>query len=191
MYNIRKYEVVKVGDCFTTKSCGTCTVIAVKGNGTSSSQVTVKFDSTGYVKIARCSELRRGHVRDPYSPTVFGVGYLGEGKYKGDSVADAYNAWYAMMQRAYSGKHYINCTVATEWHDFQVFAEWYYSHYKPDYQLDKDILSDTRQYGPNTCVYVPRSVNSAEAALRHSVKDCPELQQVLDSFLQVVKSNYL
>lgn len=191
MSNTIKHTPIVVGDRFTTNCSGDCTVIAVEGNGTSRCSITVQFSATGFVRVVRASELRNGKARDPYYPNVFGVGYLGEGKYKGNNVADAYNAWYAMLQRVYSTKHYVGCSVAVEWHNFQVFADWYYKHYKLGYQLDKDILGTSKQYGPNTCMYVPRSINNAEAVLRHAIKDCPEMSKVLDVFVNTVKDFYL
>lgn len=56
---------------------------------------------------------------------------------------------------------YVVCEVSPEWHDFQVFAEWF-EKTKPegDYQLDKDLLfKGNKIYGETTCLWLPRKLN--------------------------------
>ena len=76
-----------------------------------------------------------------------------------------------MLHRCYDEKlqekyytTYINCSVCTEWHNFQNFAQWYEENY---YEvegermcLDKDILvKGNKTYSPETCVFVPNNIN--------------------------------
>ena len=80
-----------------------------------------------------------------------------------------YNTWIDVIQRCYSdkwkNKHetYKGVTLCKEWHDYQIFALWYYRNYKEGHQIDKDILSDyynvTPVYSPKTCRMVPRDIN--------------------------------
>ena len=112
-------------------------------------------------------------VKNPYHPRVFGVGYFGQGKYvaqKNKNKNRVYQTWKGMLQRCYDpyyiNEHltYIDCYVCEEWHNFQVFAEWYYENYyeiegdRPE--IEKDILiKDNKIYSPQTCIFVPRRIN--------------------------------
>lgn len=188
----RKYAAVKPGDIFTTNNAGQCVVQSVEGTGTSRSICTVQFIDTGYCRTVRVSELRNGTVRDPYAKTVLGIGYLGEGPYKNHEVS--YNAWRSMLERCYGSRQVENYTLMTVdpvWHNYQVFAAWFNKHYKAGYQLDKDLKrSDSNSYGPDTCLYVPRAINYAEATLRSALNDAPELAIVYKTFVTTVIALY-
>lgn len=116
----------------------------------------------------------RGHVNNPYDRRTHGVGYKGEGEYKftfDGGKTKSYTSWKNMMYRCYSKelhkKHatYSDCTVCEEWHNFQVFAKWYEENYYgidgEKMNLDKDILKKgNKVYSPDTCVFVPVSINN-------------------------------
>lgn len=105
--------------------------------------------------------------------TVRGVGYNGEGDHQRyvDKVAQpAYRVWAGMMDRCYNTQYrkshlsYEGCTIAEEWHDFQVFAEWFYNHKYSNkgYHIDKDLLvKGNRVYSPETCCFAPKEINIA------------------------------
>ena len=116
----------------------------------------------------------RGMIRCPYERRVYGVGYIGEGPHRArenGEITKAYRAWHDMMKRAYNPKHhekcptYMDCTVHPDWHNYQVFHEWFDNNY---YEieghltnLDKDILiKGNKQYGPTTCILVPDFINT-------------------------------
>lgn len=116
---------------------------------------------------------KKGNVRNPYDKTVYGVGYLGVGKYKANvnrKPTKAYTTWVNMLMRCYE-PHYVNkfptyiyVTVCDEWHNFQNFAKWYYKNYYEiegqRMHLDKDILiKGNKIYSPETCVFVPNNIN--------------------------------
>ena len=126
------------------------------------------------VKHIGYKQFKKGWLRCPYEPRCYGVGYLGEGKYKvseNGKLTKVYNTWKDMLRRCYDEKYqekhptYNACEVCTEWHNFQAFAEWYENNY---YQiedevisLDKDILSKGNKiYSPETCVFVPQNINT-------------------------------
>lgn len=88
---------------------------------------------------------------------------------KGGNRSVEYEAWLGMLVRCYSERFlkknpsYIGCTVCEEWHNFQVFAEWYTreDEYGRGYHLDKDILvKGNKLYSPKTCCLVPQGLNS-------------------------------
>ena len=78
-----------------------------------------------------------------------------------------------MLQRCYSKHHrhvyktYQDCTVDSEWHNFQNFAEWFYINYPKDgkkYQLDKDIKKKgNRVYAEDNCIFVTAEQNMRES----------------------------
>jgi hypothetical protein len=78
----------------------------------------------------------------------------------------AHVAWSKMFVRCYDKKcharqpTYIGCTVCAEWVYFSKFRRWFVQHYKPGYQLDKDILvPGNKVYSPRTCTMVPAYIN--------------------------------
>lgn len=104
--------------------------------------------------------------------TVYGIGYVGQGKYSARAngkKTDAYASWFRMFQRCYSKPtqdrqgSYIGCSVAIEWHNFQNFAEWFYSQpnsARKGFDLDKDlVIGGNKVYGPNKCSFVPAEIN--------------------------------
>ena len=77
-----------------------------------------------------------------------------------------YRSWKAMIERTnslkYQGKQptYIGVTVCHEWLLFSEFKKWFYDNYVDGWHLDKDLLADSREYGPGTCIFVPRWLNA-------------------------------
>lgn len=161
-------QSVHVGDEFTIKCGQTATVIDYKG----SHDVLVRFDN-GYEKRVAAGNLRSGRIKTPFSPSVYGVGYLGIGKHSvwvDGKITRVYYIWNSMMERCYSPKSverhptYIDCSVCEEWHNFQVFADWYYQQPNSEdrgFDLDKDLrVLGNKIYSPKTCSFVPHEVNS-------------------------------
>jgi len=140
----------------------------------SSLDVTVQFE--GYRKKCQYVQFKTGQVSNPYDKTVYKIGFIGEGKYKvsnnkGKEVNHAYYTWHGMLRRCYAEEYqrknpaYLDCTVCEEWHNYQNFAKWYEgNYYKIDNEimcLDKDILiKGNRIYKPDTCCFVPLSINN-------------------------------
>lgn len=130
--------------------------------------VIVEFqDEFKYKTRTTYTLFKRGNVKNPYSKTVYGLGYLGEGDYKavkGDN--SRYDTWRSMLRRCYGGKDpaYKDCTVCDEWLNFQNFAKWfdenYYEVEGEKMGLDKDILvKGNKIYSPETCIFVPYRIN--------------------------------
>lgn len=113
-------------------------------------------------------------LRNPYTKTVFNVGYIGEGDYKSktkdDKITKQYNCWANMLKRCYykkdeNYKTYEDKYVCEEWHNFQKFAKWFdENYYETDGEimdLDKDILfKGNKVYSPETCIFVPHRINT-------------------------------
>lgn len=163
----------EIGTIYETKSHGKCKIVEYK----TTHYVTVEFIDTGYRKTTKLEHIKSGSVKDKLRPTVYGVGYLGVGRhkpYKNGKLSKAYNHWKGMIQRSYSGyfhktnPSYANCTVADEWHNFQNFAEWYYSQNIDEsikMHVDKDIrVAGNKIYSPETCLMVTPEENGLQAS---------------------------
>lgn len=154
----------EIGRVYKTNQSGDCMVIG----GSTTKNLAVRFPKTGYETVVDLSHLRNGQVLDPFTRTVAGVGFFGEGDFKkgSEETKRPYHIWNAMMQRCYNlnnayfktyGKKGVR--VAPEWHNFQIFARWFVDHHVENGHLDKDILGDGKLYGPCTCCLVPDSIN--------------------------------
>ena len=122
----------------------------------------------------RYNDFKNGTIKCPYEPRVYGVGYLGEGKYKtreNGKTTDEYNIWRHMLQRCYDPKYqeryptYKGCKVEDKWLNFQYMGEWidknYYEIPGETMCLDKDILcKGNKVYSRETCIFVPQKINS-------------------------------
>ena len=103
---------------------------------------------------------------------ILGVGindsdYMAEIRIDGKRlVCPAYRAWKHILRRCYCKKFlaenptYEGVKVCDEWILFSGFLRWFDRNYIPGYQIDKDLLTDERVYGPSTCLYVPRWLNN-------------------------------
>lgn len=129
--------------------------------------------NNGNIFTVQYGHLIKGKVKNPYHPFIWGVGFLGVGRYKskvGGKSAKAYITWRNMLERAYSEEYhtkspaYKDVTVCTEWHNFQNFAQWYnenWKEYMEGWHIDKDILiKGNKVYSPETCCLVPNEINS-------------------------------
>ena len=135
----------------------------------------------------RYDNFKRGKPKCPYERRTFGVGYLGEGKYKScenGKITRVYNTWNNMLQRCYDPKFhekqptYNGCKTSEIFHNFQNFGEWdednYYVIEGEKMSLDKDILlKGNKIYSPDTCIYVPQTINSLFTKRDKSRGDLP------------------
>lgn len=168
---------IKVGDIFSTNNSGKLRVSEYLG----AKRVKVTFEKTGYSTYTQVVNIKKGQVKDPYTPSVYGVGFIGSGEHSPSinrKLTPAYMSWHRMMERCYCVKKleekpsYKGCTVCDEWHNFQNFAEWYSKHMPTEPEknsLDKDILSGKQRgkvYSPETCMFVTYVENSRHANSR-------------------------
>lgn len=147
------------------------------------SKVLIEFlDDNKFRNYFEAKDIREGVFRNPFIPTLSGIGYIGNGVHTArvnGKICPAYKAWSGMFTRCYDERHlsirpsYRGCEVAKEWHDFQVFAEWYKGHkfFNKGYHLDKDILvRGNKVYSEDTCCLVPPSLNTS-VGIRVNNKD--------------------
>jgi len=149
--------------------------------------VTVRFSDGSIVYNKRYDHIKEGSVKNPYQPSVCGVGYMGVGKYNAFSqktkLFKNYQTWSDALKRCYSKRVQENqptygvCSVHPEWHNFQNFGEWFEDNYKPHmegWELDKDILfKGNKIYSPETCCFVPHVINKLFTRRENRRGDCP------------------
>lgn len=139
----------------------------------SSKNVTVQFEDNTILYNRNTSDIFKGKLKNPNTPSKYNRGYIGIGKYKASDNYKKnryYVIWQAMLNRCYSEKAkernttYKNVIVCEEWLNFQNFARWYEENWKPwmddNWELDKDIIcKDCKIYSPDTCCFVPQEIN--------------------------------
>ena len=83
-----------------------------------------------------------------------------------------YYRWVGLISRVYGNKRknaYEDVTVCDDWLLFSNFKVWMEAQIWKDLELDKDVLiQGSREYGPETCAFVPAYINNL--AVRPNVK---------------------
>ena len=157
-----------VGKVCKSKSSGDFKVLKYN----SATDVEIQFLTTGYEATVELGVIRKGEVKDPYSPSVFGVGLLGT-KYPSTIngvQTKEYEIWCSMLKRCYNDTYqkknptYIGCKVSDKFKSYEYFYEWCHKQIgfgNEGWQLDKDLLiKGNKIYSENTCVFIPREINS-------------------------------
>lgn len=106
---------------------------------------------------------------------LYGVGvsdYSGLTLNQDGTRCSIYLRWKALLRRCYSEyalknkPNYQGVVVCNEWLSYKRFREWYADQvgFSLNYQLDKDLLKhgsgDLKIYSPETCVLLPKEINS-------------------------------
>lgn len=157
------------GSIHKTKNNGSLEVVDYLG----AASVFVRFTETGYETKTSSAHIRSGMVKGPYARNIFGVGFIGEGRFKSSNKSGRsskeYSKWRGMIARCYSEREllrkpcYEGVSVCDEWMNFQNFAEWLSCRMPSDggsYAIDKDIkIFGNKIYSPETCLIVPSIIN--------------------------------
>ena len=151
---------------FNSRSCGKFKIIEYK----KAAEVTVEFEDTGYTKIVQIGSIRLGKVKDRLKPSYYGVGILGDkyGCQVDGKIIKEHLIWNLMLSRCYSkdrlkNVNYNDCFVSENFKYYPYFYEWCNKQVgfnSEGFELDKDLLfKGNREYGEDTCVFIPREVN--------------------------------
>lgn len=126
--------------------------------------------------VAFSSQIKDGQIKNPFHPSVYGVGYFGVGIHKSKikgKTTKKYEVWRAIICRccteSYKLKNpsYVNVSICEEWLNFQNFGDWYDNNFPSHidnikFQLDKDLLQqgvENKIYSPETCIFLPQKIN--------------------------------
>ena len=136
----------------------------------------IEFVDTGYSYKVRYCEAIKGCVKDPFRPSIFNVGYIGNAHKKGNEKL--YNTWLQIISRCYNSKDVVfdlyggrGIYVDDRWHNFEYFLEdvcmlpgynEMINNPNEKYELDKDYLSNKNKkcYSKTTCIWIPKDTNN-------------------------------
>ena len=135
-----------------------------------SKNVEIQFLNTGYEATVELGHIKSGLIKDPYAPSVYGVGISGT-KYLirvNGTLTKEYELWKSMLQRCYSTTlkrpTYIGCEVSDNFKSYEYFYEWCHKQIgfsNKNWHLDKDLLiKGNKVYSESTCVFLPQEINS-------------------------------
>ena len=161
-----------IGKVCKSKSSGDFNVLKYNN----AKNVEIQFLKTGYETTVELGNIKKGDVKDPYSPSVYGVGIVGT-KYPSavnGVKTKEYKLWQSMLKRCYSEslhlKHptYEGCEASENFKYYEYFYEWCNKQIgfgnKGDgnpFHLDKDLLiKGNKIYSEDSCVFLPKEVNS-------------------------------
>ena len=156
-----------VGKVCKSKSSGDFKI--VKYNG--SKDVDIQFLKTGYETTVQLGNIKSGKVKDPYSPSVYGVGILGT-KYLSavnGALTKEYELWTSMLSRCYNDTYkkrqptYEGCEASENFKSYEHFYEWCHKQVgfnNKGWHLDKDLLmKGNKVYSENVCIFIPAEIN--------------------------------
>ena len=157
-----------VGKVCKSKSSGDFKIVKYNNKR----NVEIQFVTTGYRKVAEMKEVKTGSIKDPYSPSVYGIGVVGN-KYPSrvnGVLTKEYVLWHSMLVRCYSDKSkkkhptYEGCEVSDNFKSYEYFYEWCHKQIGfgvEGFELDKDLLiKGNKVYSENVCVFLPQEINS-------------------------------
>lgn len=138
--------------------------------------ITVEFQDKYKAKVhTSWRYFRNGNIKNPYYPSVYGVGMVGNKYPVGENWKDTkeYKAWHHILERCYDNKlkekrpTYQDAVCCDEWLCFENFYKWLHSQDNFDkwyfgnrWAVDKDILvKGNKVYSPETCCLVPDYIN--------------------------------
>ena len=156
-----------VGKVFKSKSSGDFKVLKYND----AKDVEIQFINTGFEVVVELGSIRKGEVKDSYSPSVYGVGILGT-KYPSKVngvLTKEYVLWRGMLKRCYSDVYkkryptYEGCKVSNKFKNYEYFYEWCHKQIGFDvkgWHLDKDLLiKGNKVYSEDSCIFIPSEIN--------------------------------
>lgn len=156
-----------VGKVCKSKSSGDFKI--VKYND--AKDVEIQFLKTGYEATVQLGHIKSGKVKDPYSPSVYGVGVLGtkHPSHEYGVQTKEYQMWAGMLERCYDEAlkkrcpTYESCRVSENFKYYEYFYEWCHKQIgfgNQDWHLDKDLLvKGNKVYSEDSCVFLPQEIN--------------------------------
>ena len=156
-----------VGKVCKSKLSGDFKILKYNDNA----NVEIQFLNTGYETSARLNHIKSGEIKDPYLPSVHGVGVLGikyPSRVNGVRTKE-YALWYNMLERCYNDTYkkknstYEYCKCSENFKSYEYFYEWCHKQIGfgvYGFELDKDLLNKgNKVYSEATCVFLPSEIN--------------------------------
>ena len=156
-----------VGKVYKSKSSGDFKVLKYND----AKDVEIQFINTGFEAVVELGSIRKGEVKDSYSPSVYGIGVLGT-KYPSTIngvLTKEYVLWRGMLKRCYSDVYkkryptYEGCKVSNKFKNYEYFYEWCHKQIGFDvkgWHLDKDLLiKGNKVYSEDSCIFIPSEIN--------------------------------
>ena len=160
-----------VGKVCKSKSSGDFKILKYNNK----TNVEILFLKTGYETVVRLGNIKSCNVKDPYVPSVHGVGIIGA-KYPATVngvLTKEYILWHSMLVRCYSDTSkkknptYEGCKCSENFKSYEYFYDWCHKQIGFDndgdgnpFQLDKDLLvKGNKVYNESTCVFLPKEIN--------------------------------
>ena len=171
-FKLRESKSKYIGNTYTTNTGEKYKVLGnlnIQNNYKAYDRFLIEFeDSTKLVVRSSCIVV--GGIKNPNAPSVYGIGYIGQGIYRScynSKYTKEYFVWHRMLQRCYSTKWhemfstYKGCTVDPRWYNYQNFCEdiQYLEGYKEWKENSKlliyNLYRNTRSkiYSKDTCIF--------------------------------------
>ena len=156
-----------VGKVCKSKSSGDFEVLKYND----AKDVEIQFVNTGFEKTVQFGHIKSGEVKDPYSPSVHGVGVTGTKypSYEYGVQTKEYQMWVGMLERCYDEAlkkrcpTYESCKVSENFKYYEYFYGWCNKQIgfgNDGWHLDKDLLvKGNKVYSETACVFLPQEIN--------------------------------
>ena len=157
-----------IGKVFKSLNSGDFKIVKYNNNR----NVEIQFLKTGFETSVHLVQVKNGSVKDPFTPSVYGIGVVGT-KYPSrvnGVTTKEYELWQSMLERCYSDAlkkrypTYEGCEVSNNFKSYEYFYEWCHKHIgfsNQSWQLDKDLLiKGNKVYSEDSCVFLPQEINS-------------------------------
>lgn len=189
-------ETNLVGGVYSSSNYGDFVVLSFDERGKRGRALySVQFLHTGYViSNVRADVIQKGNLRDPYYPTVEGVGFRGDYEVKTSLDKNLLKVWSHMLSRCYNEycSEYMyygakGVFVCNRWLNFSNFREdvcllpnWVHKVKNLSlYQLDKDYYN-SNCYSPSTCVWLTKGENILYRTSRAFVARTPDGEETTE-----------
>lgn len=158
-----------------TNSCGDTYIVLHDRVNNGHGECFIKFEKTGYSKWVLSSLVKKGHIKDYYKKTIYGVACKGKIICRNNTIEKlCFHRWLSMVSRCYNKKDIgykfygaKGVIICDKWLIFENFykdlkkikgydEEKYIKH---EIELDKDKFGFNKIYDINNCQFITINEN--------------------------------